>query len=69
MQREILELLEAVKRLDLAKLETLMQLAHECDISQIETPPEPLEVTRQSLRMLWHFRCNLESVEVRSVNG
>ena len=57
-------LLEAVKEIDAAELERLVQLAHECSPKQMAAPPEPLPVTRQALRMFWHFRCNLESVEV-----
>jgi hypothetical protein len=62
-------LLEAVKEIDAAELERLVQLAHECSPKQMAAPPEPLPVTRQALRMFWHFRCNLESVEVTADRG
>lgn len=58
------QLLTTVRRVDINDLEALVQAAHSCDIKQIDDPPEPLPVSRQALRMFWHFRCNLESVEV-----
>ena len=59
--------LDAVMEIDVGQLELLVQQAHECDIHQITDPPEPLPITRQALRMFWHFRCNLESVATRRV--
>jgi hypothetical protein len=64
----VTHLLDAVKRVSIDELELLVQQAHECDVKQMAEPPEPLPVTRQALRMFWHFRCNLESVEVRPAN-
>jgi hypothetical protein len=61
---QVVALLQGVRALDLVELERLVQRAHECDIHQIGEPPEPFPVSRQALRMFWHFRCHLESVEV-----
>lgn len=61
----IAQLLDAIKRISVDDLEGIIQQAHECDIRQIDDPPEPFPITRQALRMFWHFRCNLESVEIR----
>jgi len=58
-------LLEAAMGIDMDEIELLVQQAHECDGKQIEDPPEPFPVSRQALRMFWHFRGNLESVEIR----
>jgi hypothetical protein len=57
----VAHVLDAVMEIDVGQLELLVQQAHECDVKQIAEPPEPLPVTRQALRMLWHFRCNLEA--------
>ena len=65
----VAHLLDAVKRIGIDDLERVVQQAHECDIKQISDPSEPFPVTRQALRMFWHFRCNLESVEVVPANG
>ena len=61
----VAHLLDAVKRVSIDEVELLVQQAHECDIHQVADPPEPLPITRQALRMFWHFRCNLESVATR----
>lgn len=60
----VAHLLDAVKRIEIDDLERVVQQAHECNIHQVTEPPERLPVTRQALRMFWHFRCHLESVEV-----
>ena len=65
----VAHVLDGVMGIDVGLLEELVQQAHECDINQIADPPEPFPVSRQALRMLWHFRCNLESVEVTSAHG
>jgi hypothetical protein len=65
----VAHLLDAVKRVGIDELERIVQQAHECDIKQITEPAEPFPVTRQALRMFWHFRCNLESVEVTPAHG
>lgn len=61
---QVAHLLKAVKRIGMDDLERAVQHAHECDIRQSDDPPEPFPITRQALRMFWHFRRNLESVEV-----
>ena len=48
------------------ELERLVQQAHECALGQIEDPAEIFPVTRQALRMFWHFRRNLEAVEIHA---
>ena len=65
----VAQVLDAVMDIDVADLELLVQQAHECDVKQGSDPPEPFGVTRQALRMFWHFRCNLESVKVAPANG
>ena len=65
----VAHLLDAVKRIGIDDLERIVQEAHECDIHQIAEPAEPFPVSRQALRMFWHFRCNLESVEVTPAHG
>ena len=69
MVDRVAHLLDAVKCISIADLEQIVQQVHTCDIKQINDPPEPLPVTRQALRMFWHFRCNLESVEVTPTHG
>ena len=65
----VAHLLHAVKGIGIDDLERIVQQAHECDIHQVTEPAEPCPVTRQALRMFWHFRCNLESVEVTPAHG
>ncbi len=65
----IAELLDAVMNIAVGDIEQVVQLAHEHDIKQVDDPPEPLPITRQALRMFWHFRCNLDSVEVTPAHG
>jgi len=65
----VAHVLDAVMDIDVGQLELLVQQAHECDVKQINDPPEQFPVSRQALRMFWHFRCNLESVEVTPANG
>ena len=60
----IAAILDAAVAIDVDDLERLLQEAHECDIRQIDDPPEPFAVSRQALRLFWRFRCSLESVEV-----
>jgi len=57
----VAHVLDAVMDIDVGQLELLVQQAHECDIKQISDPPEPFPVSRQALRMFWHFRCNLNA--------
>ncbi len=65
----VAHVLDAAMGIDVAELELLVQQAHECDIHQMDDPAEPLPVSRQALRMFWHFRRNLESVEVTTAHG
>ena len=60
----VADALAVVMAVDVDDLEKVVQQAHECDIKQLADPAEPFPVTRQALRMFWHFRCNLESGEV-----
>ena len=52
--------------IDVDELERLVQQAHESAFQQMEDPAEVFAVSRQALRMLWHFRRNLESVEIHA---
>ncbi len=61
----VAHVLDAVRAIEVERLEDLVQQAHECDIRQIDDPPEPFPIPRQALRMFWHFRCNLEAVSHR----
>ena len=54
--------LKAVMDVPIEDLERLVQLAHESDAKRKDDPPERFEISRQCLRMFWHFRCNLEAV-------
>ena len=63
----VAHVLDAVMDIDVGQLELLVQQAHECDVKQINDPPEPFGVSRQALRMFWHFRCNLEAIEIHTV--
>ena len=65
----VAHLLYAVKGIGIDDLELIIQQAHECDIRQLTDPAEVFPVTRQALRMFWHFRCHLESVEVAPSHG
>ncbi len=65
----IAHVLDAVMDINVAELEQIVQQAHACNIKQIGDPPEPFAVSRQALRMFWHFRCNLEAVEVNAAHG
>jgi hypothetical protein len=55
----------AVLALPEADLERALELAHECTKDQQQDPPEIFAaqgVSRQMLRMIWHFRSNLQAV-------
>jgi len=54
--------LETVMAIPIDDLERAMQEAHESTARQMEDPDEIFPVSRQALRMFWHFRCNLEAV-------
>ena len=55
-------ILDDVMAVPVEGLERVVQLAHESTPKQKEDPPERFDVSRQCLRMFWHFRCNLEAV-------
>ena len=57
----VAHVLDAVMGINVGQLEELVQQAHECDVRQVSDPREAFPVSRQALRMLWHFRCNLEA--------
>lgn len=59
----ITDLLEAVLSIDLDDLERVVQEAHECTPSQMDEPEERFGVSRQALRMFWHFRKHLERID------
>lgn len=67
--RAVVNVLDAVMTIPVERLETLIQEAHESTSKQMEDPDEIFPVSRQALRMFWHFRCNLESVEVTPSHG
>ncbi|HOD84355.1 MAG TPA: hypothetical protein PKG77_23280 [Phycisphaerae bacterium] len=65
LARQVRQLLLAVLAVPVGPLEHAVQLAHETDDDPYEAPPETFSnegLTRQALRMFWHFRCNLEAV-------
>jgi len=62
----VVDVLDLVMAIELVQLEDLMQQAHECDGRQLDDPPEVFAISRQALRMLWHFRCNLDAVDVHT---
>lgn len=62
---QVRKLLLGIMALPHTQLEHAVQVAHESAERDFCTPPEVfLEqgVTRQALRMFWHFRCNLTAV-------
>ena len=65
---EVARLLAATVDLPVGQLEHAVQVAHESTPKQKHDPTEvfaELGVTRQELRMFWHFRCNLDAVRRR----
>ena len=62
--KSITTVLNDVMAISLDDLEKIMQQAHECDAKRISDPPQRFAISRQALRMLWHFRCNLDAVEI-----
>ena len=63
--REVRKLLLTVLAMPIGPLEHAVQEAHASGDFERKDPPEVFReygVTRQALRMLWHFRCNLEAV-------
>ncbi len=68
LAKQVHQLLLAVLALPSGPLEHLVQLAHSSNGWMKKDPPEYFRaqgVTRQQLRMLWHFRSNLETVSPR----
>ena len=62
---QVVRVLDAVMGIDLDDLEKAVRQTHECGIKQIDDPPERFPVSRQALRMFWHFRCNLGAMPNR----
>lgn len=67
--KPIAAVLFAVMEIDAVALEKLIQQAHACDAHQFHEPAEPFVVSRQALRMLWHFQSKLKSVGVTPAHG
>ena len=65
----VAHVLDAMMDIDVGQLEQLVQEAHESNTKQTHDPEQRFPITRQALRMFWHFRCNLESVEVTPAHG
>ena len=63
--RQVAEALKLVMAIEVDALECVVQEAHESPPGLRSDPPEPFDVSRQALRMFWHFRCNLEAVVVK----
>jgi hypothetical protein len=61
----VAHLLDAVKDIRIDDLERIVQQAHECGTKEVDEPAEPFPITRQALRMFWHFRRNLDFVQTR----
>lgn len=61
----VTHVLDMAMSIDVGQLERMVEQAHECTPEQMHEPNELFCISRQALRMFWHFRCNLESVEVR----
>jgi hypothetical protein len=60
---QVRQALAGVMAVRIDALERLVQEAHESPAKQKDDPPEQFAVSRQCLRMFWHFRCNLEAVK------
>jgi len=72
LARQVRQLLLAVLAVPMGPLEHAVQMAHESTASQKDDPPEVFDdegVSRQCLRMFWHFRCNLETVMPQEGRG
>lgn len=59
----ISDLLEEVLSIHMDELERIVQEAHDCSPSQMDEPEDRFGVSRQALRMFWHFRTHLEKVD------
>lgn len=63
--REVARVLKAVLAVPAGPLEHAIQIAHESTAYQKDDPPETFlceGLSRQALRMFWHFRCNLTAI-------
>lgn len=70
LARQVGDALDRVTAIDVERLERLVQAAHECSPYQMREPDERYGLSRQALRMLWHFRCNLSAIKsVRATDG
>lgn len=63
LARQVGDALEQVMAIEIDRLERLVQAAHECSPYQAHDPDECYGLSRQALRMLWHFRCNLSAIK------
>ncbi len=61
---QVASALRTVMGVPVEELEQLVQEAHESGGKEMNDPPQRFPISRQALRMLWHFRCNLEAVQV-----
>ena len=62
MVRRVRRCIREILSIPAGPLEHAVQLAHDSTAYQKDDPPEVFEaegVSRQALRMFWHFRCNL----------
>lgn len=72
MARKVRTALLAVMALPIGPLEHLVQQAHASSDNQRRNPREIFAkqgVKRQPLRMLWHFRCNIDDVWPKEDRG
>jgi hypothetical protein len=63
--RRVCRCIEEIMSIPAGPLEHAVQLAHDSTARRKDDPPEVFEVegvSRQALRMFWHFRCNIEAV-------
>lgn len=70
--RQVARVLAALLSVPVGPLEHAVQAAHESTAQQKDDPDEVFEahgVTRQALRMFWHFRCNIEAVMPQEGRG
>ena len=67
--RLITTALTDVMAIPIDELEKIMQQAHQCDRNQVADPSQRFPISRQAIRMLWHFRCNLNAVTIFTDEG
>lgn len=63
------QLLRDVLAVPVDELEDVVRQAHECAFDQMHDPEERFAVSRQALRMFWHFRRYLEAVVPFTTDG